>query len=491
MGLKQEAVKGVVWSAAQKWGIRAITFLVQLILARLLLPEDFGLVAYAAVFTQFIALFVDAGFSDAIVQFSKIDREHLDTAFWVSVMTGVLISIVCFTGSDLIANLFHEPRLGLILRWLSPVFIFGGLNSVQGSLLRRQLAFKALTMRTLIAVLVSGTVAVILAFLGAGVWSLVARSLVGAIVSVITLWQVSKWRPSFHFSWKHFKELFSFGINITGGDIVDYFSTNADNFLIGYFLGTVALGYYSLAYNLLITLTDLLVTVPNIVAFPIFSKIQNDLDRFKTAFYEATQLQSFIAFPVFLGLLSVAPEAVRVLYTDKWMASVPVIQVLMATGITRSASFFYSSVFRASGKPSWRFGIYTLTALLNVVGFLIVVRMGIVAVAMSYAVVSYALMPLYFYLIQKLVPITLRGHLKQYSAGFLSSLFMVGVVFALRYILGDNFTVLMRLIILVIAGGVTYLLSIRLIRPIMYAKILELVKMALPNSWRAKIERGA
>jgi len=491
MGLKQEAVKGVVWSAAEKWGIRGITFFVQLVLARLLMPEEFGLVAYAAVFTSFISLFVDSGFSDAIVQFGKLDREHLDTAFWFSVLSGFAMALVCFAGADLVATLFHEPRLSLILRWLSPAFICGGLNSVQGSLLRRQLAFKALTMRTLIAVVASGIVAVVLAFLGAGVWSLVVKSLVGSVISVITLWQVSKWRPSFHFSWKHFKELFSFGINITGGDLVDYFSTNADNFLIGYFLGTTALGYYSMAYNLLIMLTDLLVTVPNKVAFPIFSRIQNDLGRFKSAFYEATQLQSFLAFPVFLGFLVVAPEAVKVFYTEKWIASVPVIQVLMVTGITRSASFFYSSVFRASGKPSWRFGIYALTAVLNVVGFLIVVRMGIVAVAISYAVVSYVLMPIYFYLIQKLVPITLRGHLIQYSAAFVSSLFMVGAVVGVRYILGENLTVLIRLIIMVLAGGGIYLLSIRIIRPVMFTKILELLKMALPYSWRAKIERDA
>jgi PST family polysaccharide transporter len=214
------------------------------------------------------------------------------------------------------------------------------------------------------------------------------------------------------------------------------------------------------------------------------------LGRFKSAFYEATQLQSFLAFPVFLGLLSVAPEAVRVLYTDKWIASVPVIQVLMVTGITRSASFFYSSVFRASGKPSWRFGIYTLTAVLNVVGFLIVVRMGIVAVAISYAVVSYALMPLFFYLIQKLVPITLKDHLSQYAPAFASSVFMVAVVFIIKQFLGENIAVLIRLIILVLAGGGTYILGIRIIRPEIIGKILVLVKMALPYSWRAKIERG-
>jgi PST family polysaccharide transporter len=481
MGLKQEAVKGVVWSAAQKWGVRVITFLVTLILARLLSPDSFGLVAYAAVFFTFVGIFVDAGFSDAIVQFASLDREHLDTAFWISVISGTLLAFGSFVASNWIAVLFHEPRLGPIIRWLSPSFILSSLNSIQAALLRRNLEFRSLTIRSFISTLASGIVAVIMAFIGYGVWSLVAKSLVAGTVSVITLWQVSKWRPSLRFSWRHFKELFSFGVNIVGGDFVDFLSTNADNFLIGYYLGSVSLGYYSLAYNLLITLTDLLVTVPNVVSFPIFSRIQNDIERLKSAFYEVTQLQSLIAFPVFLGLFAVAPEAARVLYGEKWLASIPIIQILMISGITRSATYFYSSIFRASGKPSWRFGIYTLTAVLNVAGFLLVVRIGIAAVAMSYVVVSYALMPLYFFLIQKLVRITLKSHLIQYAPAFLSSLFMIIIVYVVRHFLGVHFPMIMRLAIFIIAGGITYLIGIRIIKPTLYAKTMELAKMALPK----------
>jgi O-antigen/teichoic acid export membrane protein len=487
MSLKQEAVKGVVWSAVQKYGVRIITFFVTLILARLLVPEDFGLVAYATVFFTFAGMLVDQGFSDAIVQFPNLEREHLDTAFWISILTGTTLTLVSLAAANLIAALFHEPRLGPIIRWLSPNFIFGALNSVQYSILRRKLAFKSLTVRSLISVIASGIVGVIMAFLGYGVWSLVGKSLVAGAVSVITLWNVSNWRPSFHFSPKHFKELFSYGVNILGGNLVDFLSTNADNFLIGYFLGTTALGYYSLAYNLLITLTDLLVTVPNVVSFPIFSRIQNDPDRLKSAFYEVTQLQSLLAFPVFLGLFAVSPEAVRVLYGEKWAASIPVLQILMFSGITRSATFFYSSVFRASGKPSWRFGIYTLTAVLNVIGFLIVIRMGIVAVATSYVVVSYVLMPLFFFLIQKLVNVTIQGHLKQYATAFVSSLIMIAVVLLVKHFLGENIPVSIRFAILVIAGGVTYLLAIRFIKPELYAKMLELAQLAMPKSWREKI----
>lgn len=481
MSLKQEAIKGVTWSAAQKWGVRIISFCVMLILARLVLPESFGLVAYATVFTAFAQIFVDQGFSDAIVQFPDLKREHLDTAFWVSVLTGTILTIASIAASSLIANIFDEPQLGPIVRWLSPIFILSALSSVQQSLLRRKLAFKSLTTRSLIATISSGIVAVIMAFLGFGVWSLVAKLIVEGAVSVIALWQVSDWRPNFRLSRKHLKELFSFGINIVGGNFVDFLSVHSDDFLIGYYLGPIALGYYTLAYNLLIVMTDLLVSVPNAVAFPVFSKIQKDPVRLKSTFYEVTQLQSIIAFPIFLGVIIVAPEAVRVLYSDKWASSIPVVQILMFIGIVRSASYFYSSIFRSAGKPSWRFGIYSLTAALNVVGFLIVVRMGIIAVAVSYVVVSYLLMPLYFLMIRKLIHVTIQSHLGQYTIALVSSLIMIVVVIGCKYLLGQNFSVAIRLVIFVIAGGGTYLLAIRLIRPALYFKMLELAQMALPK----------
>ncbi len=482
MSLRQEAVRGVVWSAAQKYGVRIISAVVMIILPRLVSPESFGLVAYAVVFTSFAQLFVDQGYSDAIIQFPNLEREHLDTAFWISLSTGAILTAGSILGAGFIANLFHEPDLEPVIKWLSLIFILSALSSVQQSLLRRNFAFKSLMVRSLIATIASSVVALTLAFMGFGVWALVAKLLVDGFVSMIALWQVSDWRPSFRFSRKHFKDLFLFGIHILGGNFVDFLSVHSDDFLIGYFLGPIALGYYTLGYNLLIALTDLLVTVPNLVAFPVFSKIQKEPARLKTAFFEVTQLQSLIAFPVFLGIFIVAPEAVRVIYTDKWIASIPVIQILMLIGIVRSASFFYSSIFRAAGKPSWRFALYALTAAMNVAGFALVVRRGIVAVAISYVVVSYVLMPLYFYLIQKLVHVTVLEHLGQYAPAFLGSLAMIGIVLLLKQFVGEHFSLLIRLAIFMAGGGLAYLLAILLIQPGLYKKMRGLAQMALPRS---------
>lgn len=478
MNLREKAINGVIWSATQTWGVRVISFLVMVALARLVAPEAFGLVAYATVFIAFAQIFVDQGFSDAIVQFSQLTREHLDTAFWASILMGGLLSIASVFASDAVASLFREPQLIPILRWLSPIFLLSALSSVQQAILRRELAFKSLTVRSLTANLVSGLIAVIMAFRGYGVWSLVAKLLVSAMVNMVMLWQVSDWRPGFRLSIRRFRELFLFGISILGGNFVDFISVHSDHFLIGYFLGSTALGYYTLAYNLLIVTTDLLISVPNAVAFPLLSSLQADSAGVKRAFGQVILLQSIVAYPIFLGIATLSSELIILLYGVQWSASIPVLQLLMLIGIVRSAMYIYSSVFRAAGKPSWRFWIYLLTAIMNVIGFALVVRLGIVAVAASYVIVSYLLSPFYFFMIRKLIGFSIRSHLSQYSPAVISSLVMLAVLYVFRLIIGEQMALPLRLSILVMTGAAVYLLTLRLTYPPAYKQMVGVAQSA-------------
>jgi O-antigen/teichoic acid export membrane protein len=479
MNLRDKAIIGVVWSATQTWGVRVISFLVMIALARLITPEAFGLVAYATVFIAFAQIFVDQGFSDAIVQFSQLSRDHLDTAFWVSILTGGLLTFISFFASNAIASLFQISKLALIIRWLSPIFLLSALSSVQQAILRRQLAFKSLSIRSLVANLSSGFVAVTMAFNGYGVWSLVAKILVAAIVNMMMLWRVSDWRPSFRLSTQRFKELFIFGINIVGGNFVDFLSVHSDDFLVGFFLGPVALGFYTLAYNLLIVTTDLLISVPNAVAFPLLSSLQADSDGIKRAFGKVILLQSVIAFPVFLGIAALSSELIIQLYGIRWAASIPVLQLLILVGVVRSATYIYSSVFRAAGKPSWRFGVYLLTAVTNVIGFAFVVRLGIVAVAASYVVVSYLIMPVYFLMIRNLIGVSIRSHLNRYVPAVVSSLIMFIFVYAARQIVGEYLILPIRLFVLVLIGAVTYLLTLRWTNQPAYRQTVDVAQSAL------------
>ena len=484
MSLRQKAAKGIFWSVVQKWGRAGISILTFIVLSRLLTPDAFGLVSLATVFTVFIELFLDQGFGAAIVQRSELEPEHLDTAFWINIGTGVLMTAGLIAASGFVAAIFDEPRLAPVLRWLSIIFILSSLSSTQISILQRKLAFKSLAARSLVATAVGGVVGMTMAFAGFGVWSLVGQDLVSALAGVIILWGASDWRPGFNVSLKHYKELFNFGVSIVGNHALTILIRRSDDLLIGYFLGPTLLGFYTIGYQLLLVIIRLVTEVTNSVAFPAFSRIQEQPERMRRAFYNVTQYTSLFAFPVFIGLAVLAPELVPAVFGEKWTPSIPVMQVLSLIGILQSVLFFNGSVIKAAGKPSWQLGIMLLNAVCSVIGFLLVVQNGIVAVAASFVIVGYLLAPVSYIAVRKLIQVDFRTYLWQFMPSLFASLAMVAVVTGLRYMFGgQSLNIYLELAIYLLAGVLTYGLVIVLTARQLYQEILDLVSLVVPK-WK-------
>ncbi|MDZ8185818.1 MAG: MOP flippase family protein [Nostoc sp. ChiSLP02] len=473
--IRQKALKGVFWSAIQNWGRQAIAFIVFALLARLLGPETFGLVASATIFLTFVGIFLDQGFSVAIVQRKELETEHLDTAFWTNLGIGLLMTIFGIAAAELVADFFSQPQLVPVIRWLSLSFVIISLSSTQEAIFQRNLDFKPLAVRELVAVCISGAVGVTMAFMGFGVWSLVSQQLVNGLVKVLVLWSASDWRPRFKFSQKHFKDLFSFGINVVGTQILNFINRRSDDLLISYFLGPVALGYYSVAYRLLIIMTQLLTGVTNQVAMPAFSRLQQEPEKLKNAFYKVTQLTSLISFPAFLGMAALAPELVRVLFGDQWLPSIPVMQVLAFIGIVHSVTYFNSTVITAMGKPEWKLKLNLMHSVANVVGFAIAVHWGIVAVAAVYVIRSYLLTPVDLWFIRKLIGIKLITYLRQYLIPLGGVLGMTIVIFAIKEFLKDLINIQTLLGICILFGGITYTVIIILLAPKIVQQILDII----------------
>jgi len=480
MNLRQKAVKGFVWSAIQSWGRQAIALIVFSILARLVAPEAFGLIALAQVFLAFTQVFLDQGFTEAIVQRHDIEPEHLDTAFWINLVIGLLLTVFGIAGAGLVADLFNQPQLTPIIRWLSPSFLIFALSAVQEAIFTRNLAFKALAVRSLIAVVAGGLVGVAMAFRGYGVWSLVGQQLVNGLVQVLVLWWASDWRPGFKVSARHFRELFSFGINLVGVRILDFINSRADDFLIGYFLGPVALGYYSTAYRLFMIVIQLLTNVTNQVATPAFSRLQQEPERLRQAFYTVTQLTSFISFPAFLGLAALAPELIRVLFGEQWFQSIPVMQILAFLGVFASLYYFNASVMIAMGKPFWKVMLSFINGVANAVAFAIVVRWGIVAVAAACVIRFYLLAPFELWAVQKLIHIKYTTYFRQCIAPLIGSLVMVGTIMVIKQLLNGLTSLYVILVVCILMSTLVYTGIILLIAPTLKRQIFDLVESVLP-----------
>lgn len=474
--LRQKAVKGVVWSALESWGRQVISLIVFFVLARLLGPESYGLVALASVFLAFVQLFLDQGLSQAIVQRQELEPEHLDTAFWTNVVISGVLTTLSIACAGLVAEFYKEPQLTPIIRWLSLSFLFGGLISVQQAIFQRRLAFQALALRSIVAVVIGGVVGVTMAFMNFGVWSLVGQQLSSGVAQVLVLWSVSDWRPGFKVSAKHFKELFSFGVNVLGIKILDFLNRRSDDFLIGYFLGSVALGYYNIGYRVLLIMTELLISVMAKVAMPTFSRLQHDLEKLRRAFYTATQLTSLVAFPTFLSMAVLAPEVVQVLFGEKWMPSVPVMQVLAFIGILHSIDYFNASVIIAMGKPIWKLRLNCLNAVSNVIGFAIAVRWGILAVAAAYVIRGYLVSPIPFLVVRKLTHINLKTYFSQLVSPVVGSLAMAAAIFAAKYFLNGLLNLYVLLAIYLIVGIIVYVMIIRFIAPKIFYKVVDLAQ---------------
>jgi O-antigen/teichoic acid export membrane protein len=465
ISLKGKAIRSVLWTVLEKWGNRFIQFVIFLVLARLLEPQAFGLVSMAGIFVALVQIFQDQGFSDAIVQRDSLDTEHLDTAFWTNLGVGVFLVLLGFVLADPVAALFGEPKLAPIMRWLSLSFLLGALNGVQKALFRRNLMFGPLAMRTLVSTGVGGIAGIAMAFLGYGVWSLVGFQLASAFSSVLVLWSVSNWRPGFKVSRKHLKHLFSFGINIVAINALGFLNSQSDKFLIGLFLGPTILGYYTIAYRVLTTMSDMFTGIISTVAFPMFSQIQNDTHRMRAMFYRATEASTLLAFPMFLGMTVIARELIICLYGQKWEPSVPILQILSILGIVHALTYIGGAVIKAAGRPGVLLRLRFFNTAMNIVFPLVTVPWGAVGIAFGYVLSGYLVYPFYVYAIRKIINIEMKQYIHCFLVPLISSLCMFSGLIITKQIEWQITNIYILVPFYITIASITYCASVLTLMP--------------------------
>ncbi len=477
MNLKKQTLQGVFWSGIQIWGSQAGSFIIFLVLARLLSPSAFGMVALANLLIYFGQILITQSFGMLLLQKKELQESDINTVFWAQVILGIIFTSASFVGAGPIAQIFRQPSLTAVIQALSPLLIITLLSETQVTLLRRNFEFKIIATRSLIGIFIGGIVGIVMALRGYGVWSLVAQQLTYEVVGLIVLWSASSWRPGWQFSKVFFLESLTQVIPIIGYRILEFFNQRSDNLLVGYFLGDVALGYYAIAHRILEVMNIALINTLNQVALPMFARLQNDLAKFTAAFYRANLLTSLLAFPIFFAVMALAPDLVRTLFGSKWSDSAPILQIISLAGVLRLPTLFRRSVFFSLGQPSLQLKFTAINSVLNIIACIIAVRWGMVAVASAYVLSDYLAFPAGQWFLNQVLRVPWKVYLSQFVPALTCSLMMSAAMMGVQNFLMVSGSIWFNLIFTSAIGLITYSLALILLYPKLFKEILELVNL--------------
>ena len=423
MSLRQKTFTGLYWSFLSQGARQGVQFVIVVILAQLLSPDDFGLLAMAVVFTEFAAMFVDMGIGQALIQKQDATDDHYCSAFWLNVGLGLTLMLLVAGLSPLIAWFYRQPQLQPVVAVLSFNFIFSSLTVVQQSRWMKEMEFRKLAMRDIVAVVLAGVVGIGLARAGFGVWSLVAQSLSLAAVNAAVMWRLSPWRPKFIFSLDCIKDIVRFSAHMTGFNVVNYLARNTDKLLIGRFLGSEALGLYALAYKLMMLAVENISWVVGKVMFPAFAKIQQDLDHVRRIYVRMVKSVALLTFPLMGWLFVLAPEIVRVLFGPQWLATIVLIRIFCLCGMAQSLTTLGGTIYMSRGRPDIQWKMSVMNFILVAVSIALGLRGGIAAVTWAYSL---------FHVVWLLVALTVVSRLIRLDAVVLYR--HVSFVFALNVV---------------------------------------------------------
>ena len=348
--LRERTISGMLWTAVQRFGRMGILFVGNLVLARLLSPEDFGYIGMLMVFIAIANTFVDSGFGAALIQRKEPTQVDYSTIFYWNLVVAVFFCGVFYVTAPWIADFYKLPGLSSILRVQSLVLILNAFSIIQLNQLTKQLEFKTLAVVNLIAAIGGVALGIILAYLGWGVWSLVAMNLSNAFLLNLVVWFATKWKPMWCFSWKSFKSLFSYGSLILVSSLVETIYINIQLLIVGRVFSAKTLGYFTQAKKMeevpVVGLSD----VVNQVTFSVYSRVQDDRQRLVNGLRKSIQGITFLSFPLMVLLIVIAPGLFRLLFTDKWADAVPLFQMLCAAKILFTINTTNVSAMKATGR---------------------------------------------------------------------------------------------------------------------------------------------
>lgn len=430
-GLKENTINGVKWSAIERFSVQGVSFVVGLVLARLLTPSDFGMIGMLSIFMSISQTFIDSGFSNALIR--KLDRTEIDcsTAFYFNIVVGALCFAILYAVSPIIASFYNQPILTEVTRVMAITLFINSLTVVQVAILTIKIDFKTQAIINLVSSIASGVLGIALAYWGFGVWSLVYQQVFRAFLSALLFWILTKWRPLLLFSWSSFKDLFSFGSKLLLSGLLHTFYMNFTNLVIGKFYSSKDLGYYERGRQFGAIPTEMSLSVIQRVVFPILSTIQDDDDRLISVYRKYIKIISIAIFFMMMLLVALSKPVIIILLTDKWAESIIYLQLYCFAQMFNHVTRINLNLLEVKGRSDLYLRLEIVKKTISFFMLLMAAPFGVIAICVSQILYAQIAIFINTYYTNKLFGLSYWMQVKDFSKYFIASMLACVPVYAM------------------------------------------------------------
>lgn len=446
-------VKGVSWSAIERFSVQAVQFIISVVLARLLMPEAYGVVALALVILNVLQTVNEVGFGAALMH--KLDRDELDfsSVFVMNMVMGVSLYAILFFTAPLLENLFNVEGLAVVTRWIGLNLIITSFVVVQRTKLFIAVDFKTMAKASLCGAIISGIVGVVYAYCGGGVMALVAQSLSNNLITTVIIWAHSKWHPTFKFSWKRFVALFNYAYKLILARFVNTVFNEVYSAVVGAFYSPAQLGLFNRAKSFETMSSSNITQIVQRVSTPILCEKQKDYKELGQSLIYFIRNTAFFVFPLLFGLLVLADPLIRALLTDKWEGAIWILQVLCPVGMLYVFSTFNLTIFNATGRMDWALKCETIKKIVDIAIIVGAVSISFEALVWSQVVIAVFELVVNLWYTKKQIGLGYLEQFRSVARVFICSVLMALIVGLVASLIEIE---LLKLIIGVFVGVIVY-----------------------------------
>ncbi len=470
---KQKVFSNLIWRFSERIGAQLVSFIVSIILARILSPDEYGMIALVTVFTTIMQVFVDSGLGNALIQKKDADDIDFSTVFYINIIFCIVIYLVIFLFAPQIAKFYNNEQLTLVTRVLGITVLISGVKNVQQAYVSRKLIFKKFFFATLMGTIGAGIVGIVLAKNGYGVWALVVQQLFNLSVDTIILWITVKWRPKKVFSVNRLKGLFSYGWKLFASSILDSIYNNARQLIIGKLYSSSDLAFYNKGKQFPEIIVNNVNTSIDSVLLPTMSREQDDKEKVKAMTRRAIKTSSFIMAPLMMGLAFTSNNVIKILLTDKWLFSTSYLCIFCVDFMFYPIHTANLNAIKAMGRSDLFLKLEVIKKIIGIILLLLTVRISVMAMALSLLVTGIISQIINSCPNKKMLEYSYIAQLKDIMPSIVLALIMGGIVYCINFI---QLTTSVTLFVQIIIGAIVYLGGAKILKLDAFIYLIDIIK---------------